>query len=208
MTNTHLQDFVTQTATRGQVTFGDVRRLQRDCLPHGINAGEEAEILIWLDGKVARADKAWSQWLVTAVADFALRNELTDDGIADWLKRLMATTGRWATVGRRIVREIDRAKRLSRAGVALRAEETGTSEVAPVVPAAEPEAHEKPTKVSRRRKRPIKFRSQKKSTAARISRSRQRSRREAWPSTIPAPLVWSSGMTWKHMSFQLAAPCA
>jgi hypothetical protein len=109
MTDTHLQDFVTQTATRGQITFGDVRRLQRDCLPRGINAGEEAEILIWLDGNIARTDKAWSQWLVAAVADYVLRSELTDELIADWLKRLMATTGRWPTVGRRIVREIDRA---------------------------------------------------------------------------------------------------
>jgi len=46
MNNTKLQDFVTQTAARSQITFGDVRRLRRDCLPGGINAGEESDRLL------------------------------------------------------------------------------------------------------------------------------------------------------------------
>jgi hypothetical protein len=83
--NTKLQEFVTQTAARSQITFGDVRRLQRDCLPGGIDADDEVERLIWLDSTVSRADKAWSQWLVAAVADFALRSEVTEDGVIEWL---------------------------------------------------------------------------------------------------------------------------
>src|SRR3982074_2124663 len=84
MNNAKLQDFVTHTAARSRITFGDVRRLRRDCLPGGINAGEEVGILIWLDSTVSRADKAWSQWLVAAAADFALRGGGNGDGHGDW----------------------------------------------------------------------------------------------------------------------------
>src|SRR3977135_143874 len=108
MSNTKLQDFVTQTAARSQITFGDVRRLRRDCLPGGINAGEEVGILIWLESAVSRADKAWAQWLVAAVADFALRSEVTEDGIVDWLKRLTATTAQGTTVRPPVLWEIGR----------------------------------------------------------------------------------------------------
>jgi hypothetical protein len=209
MNNTKLQDFVTQTATRGQITFGDVRRLQRDCLPGGIDAGEEAEILIGLDAKVARADKAWSQWLAAAVADFALRSDMTEDGAADWLRRLMAATGQWATVGRRIVRELGDAKRRS-GGACLPAEDTGTPAETPasVVLAADTGAHQKPVQPPRPRRKPIKFTSHMKSTSRRTGKSRQRPKRGAKTMTIPAPLAWSSGMAWKHICFQLAAPCA
>src|SRR3979490_1343528 len=92
MNNAKLQDFVTQTAARSQITFGDVRRLRRDCLPGGINAGEEVGILIWLDSKVSRADKAWSQWLVAAVPHFAPGGEGTEEGNRGWVHRRTATT--------------------------------------------------------------------------------------------------------------------
>src|SRR6266436_92321 len=153
MSNTKLQDFVTQTAARSQITFGDVRRLRRDCLPGGIDAGEEVGILIWLDSKVSRADKAWSQWLVAAVADFALRSEVTEDGIVDWLKRLTATTAQGTTVRPRILREIGRGKQSSGATTSLPIDESSAAAqaAAAVVPAADAGAHE--TSVDRPRLR-------------------------------------------------------
>jgi hypothetical protein len=207
MNNTKLQDFVTQTATRGQITFGDVRRLQRDCLPGGIDAGEEAEVLIGLDAKVARADKAWSQWLAAAVADFALKSDMTEQHVADWLKPLMAATGQWATVGRRIVRELGHAERHARVGAGLPTEDTRTSAEAPDsdVLAADTGASAEPPPPPRQ---PIKFTSHVKSASRQTGTSRQRPRRGAKAMTIPVPFAWSSGMAWKHISFQLAAPCA
>jgi hypothetical protein len=71
--NTKLQDFVTSAAARGQITFGDVRRLERDYLPGGITTGEEAEMLISLDRIVIRADRAWKGWLVAAIRNFKAR---------------------------------------------------------------------------------------------------------------------------------------
>jgi len=198
MSNTKLQDFVTQTAARSQITFGDVRRLRRDCLPGGINAGEEVGILIWLDSTVSRADKAWSQWLVAAVADFALRSEVTEDGIVDWLKRLTATTAQGTTVRPRILREIGRGKRSSGATTSLPIDESSAAAQAAAAPVDRPRQQGASTALT----------SQIKSKSTKIGRSRQRSRRAAEPSTMPAPLLWSSGRAWKHACFPLAAPWA
>jgi hypothetical protein len=205
MSNTKLQDFVTQTAARSQITFGDVRRLRRDCLPGGINADEEVGILIWLDSTVSRADKAWSQWLVAAVADFALRSEVTEDGIVEWLKRLTATTAQGTTVRPRILREIGRGKRSSGATTSLPTDE---SSAAAQAAAADAGAHETPVDRPRQQGTSTVLTSQIKSKSTKIGRSRQRSRRAAEPSTMPASLIWSSGRAWKHACFPLAAPWA
>src|SRR6266403_1915490 len=174
MSNTKLQDFVTQTAARSQITFGDVRRLRRDCLPGGINGGEEVGILIWLDSTVSRADKAWSQWLVAAVADFALRSEVTEDGIVDWLKRLTATTAQGTTVRPRILREIGRGKRSSGATTSLPIDESSAAaQAAAAAAAAEAGAHETLVDRPRQRAASTALTSQIKSKSTKTGRSRQ-----------------------------------
>jgi hypothetical protein len=208
MNNAKLQDFVTHTAARSRITFGDVRRLRRDCLPGGINAGEEVGILIWLDSTVSRADKAWSQWLVAAVADFALRSEVTEDGIVDWLKRLTATTAQGTTVRPRILREIGRGKRSSGAATSLPTEESSAAAQAAdsVAPAADASADKNPVDRPRRQSASTALTSQIKSKSTKTSG--QRSQQAAEPSTMPASLVWSSGRAWKPACFPLAAPWA
>jgi hypothetical protein len=203
MSNTMLQDFVTRTAARSRITFGDVRRLRRDCLPGGINADEEVGTLIWLDSTVSRADKAWSQWLVAAVADFALRSEVTEDGIADWLKRLTAAAVHGTRVRPRILREIGRGKRGSRTITSLPAEESSAAAAAAsVAPAADSSAQ---TPAEPRRQHAT---AQIKSKSTKISGPGPGSRRAAEPSTMPASLIWSSGRAWKPACFPLAAPWA
>jgi hypothetical protein len=199
--NTKLQEFVTQTAARSQITFGDVRRLQRDCLPGGINAGEEVERLIWLDSTVSRADKAWSQWLVAAVADFALRSEVTEDGVVAWLKRLTAATAQGTTVRPRILRQISHAKRGSSTKASLPAEERDVAAEA----AADASARETPVERPRQRRKSPRATSRIKSKSTKTGGSRPG--RDTRPSTMPASLAWSSGMAWKQACFPLAAPC-
>src|SRR5262249_19800721 len=75
-----LEDFVADGATRSGITFGDVRRLQRDYLPAGVSTCQEAELLIRLDGMVGRADRAWADWLVDAIVIFATGTEQPVDG--------------------------------------------------------------------------------------------------------------------------------
>ena len=86
-----LQEFVTTMAARGRITFGDVRRLQRDYLPGGITTCDQAEMLIRLDTVVHRADRAWTPWLVAAILDFATRSDQpVGTGTSDACERLWA----------------------------------------------------------------------------------------------------------------------
>jgi hypothetical protein len=110
--NTRLQEFVTNAAVRNQITFGDVRRLQRDYLPGGLSTCEEAELLIHLDRRVARADRAWADWLVNVILDFAASNERPivafEGDVRERLKTLLASAGTSTKATRRIAREIRR----------------------------------------------------------------------------------------------------
>ena len=110
MDSTKLQEFVTNAAARSRITFGDLRRLQRGYLPDGVSTREQAEMLIQLDGVVGRADKAWTDWLVAAIVDFAVGSEQPTDGVGmrEWLKDFLAATGASTKATRRIVREIHR----------------------------------------------------------------------------------------------------
>jgi hypothetical protein len=111
MSNVKLQHFVTDTAARGRITFGDVRRLDRDYLPGGVSSREEAEMLLALDSGITRADSAWTDWLVAAIVEFAVGSESpvgeAAGSIDQWLKGVLATTGK-TKAGRRIAREVRR----------------------------------------------------------------------------------------------------
>ena len=52
MSGTPLQDFVCRALEHKRISFGDLRRLQRDILPDRITTREEAEILLALDRSV------------------------------------------------------------------------------------------------------------------------------------------------------------
>jgi len=110
MDNSKLQDFVTITVLHNRITFGDVRRLQRNYLPHGIARREQAEMLLRLDGMVERADRAWTDWLTAAVFDFAVFSERSVDaaetGSLEWLKGFLAAFGTATRVTRQLARDI------------------------------------------------------------------------------------------------------
>ena len=113
MDNSKLQDFVTITVLYNRITFGDVRRLQRDYLPHGVTSREQAEVLLRLDGMIERADRAWTDWLVAAVFDFAVFSERSVDavesGTCDWLLDHLAALDISTKVTRRLERDLHQA---------------------------------------------------------------------------------------------------
>src|SRR5262249_8389087 len=115
MTNTRLQEFVARAVDRRHITFGDVRRLQRDCLPGGITTREDAELLIRLDAAVDRADVAWTQWLAATIAEFVRSGgDLCDPpegGAREWLNGLLRSKAASRKTARRIWREIRRDAR-------------------------------------------------------------------------------------------------
>jgi hypothetical protein len=113
MHNSTLQDFVTITVLHNRITFGDVRRLQRDYLPHGVTSREDAEVLLRLDGMIERADRAWTDWLVAAVFDFALFSERSVDavvsGTCEWLMDVLAALDISTKATRRLERDLQQA---------------------------------------------------------------------------------------------------
>jgi len=108
--NGSLRDFVCNVIAKGRITLGDVRRLQRGYLPGGITNLEELEILISVNAKLVRADKAWAQWLVSVVLDFVKTPEASgrsfEDDAGKWVHRLLAAST--TKLGRRIARQIRR----------------------------------------------------------------------------------------------------
>jgi hypothetical protein len=113
MHNSKLQDFVTITVLHNRITFGDVRRLQRDYLPHGVATREDAELLIRLDGMIERADRAWTEWLVASAFDFAVFSERSVDAVAsgtcEWLLDLLAELDISTKATRRLERDLHQA---------------------------------------------------------------------------------------------------
>jgi hypothetical protein len=105
-----LQDFVTNAVGKNRITFGDVRRLQRDYLPDGISSYEDVKTLLGLDARIERTDRAWTAWLVSAVFEFAVHGEHcvgTDaGGNFEWLLDLLPETAVRTTARRRITRAI------------------------------------------------------------------------------------------------------
>jgi hypothetical protein len=87
-----LLDFTRKAHETRRIGFGDLRRLQRDILPDGLAAPCEAELLLALDGALARADKGWVDFLAEAVSSFALRRAALglEEETAAWLQQATA----------------------------------------------------------------------------------------------------------------------
>ena len=89
MSITTLRDFVLNAVEMNRIRFADLRRLQRDILPYRITTQQEAEMLLSLDATVERADRDWREYLVPAVAQFAVWGlepvGRIDQAKADWL---------------------------------------------------------------------------------------------------------------------------
>jgi hypothetical protein len=118
MNDDNLQDFATMIEAKSRITFGDVRRLQRDYLPGGVSSFEEARILLHLDANVARTDRAWFGWLVRTIVDFVVPSEgMAARDIDDALEALLALDNASARARRRLAREIREARRRSSASI-------------------------------------------------------------------------------------------
>lgn len=110
MINGKLQEFVCNLIAKDRISYGDVRRLQRDYLPRGIVHREELELLICLNAGLVRADKTWAQWLTASVAEFVAEREGGEhpikEALGEWVGRLLAAST--TRLGRRIARQVQR----------------------------------------------------------------------------------------------------
>src|SRR3954452_14061665 len=107
MINSSLQAFADQALKAGRISFGDVKRLQRDILPDGISSRVQAELLLTLDQTISRADRAFADWLVAMMVDFVVWG-VRPTGSVD------AETAAWLTpflVGQRTTKTMRRLAR-------------------------------------------------------------------------------------------------
>jgi hypothetical protein len=112
MSKVSLSQYVGRLRQKGRISFGDVQRLQRDVLPNGIGAREEAELLIELDRHACRADDAWSGFLIATLVEFVVWTErptgIVNEDTARWLVATLSADGaaRLTKTARLIAREI------------------------------------------------------------------------------------------------------
>ena len=103
-----LSDFVKKVSSRGRITFGDIKRLQRDLLPDGAMTRDQVEALIEMDGAVRRADPAWAAYLTATVVDFVVWGSrptgYVDPNAAQWLEALLCSNP--SKAARQILREV------------------------------------------------------------------------------------------------------
>jgi hypothetical protein len=114
MSDYALSAFVSKAAAKSRITFGDVRRLQRDILPEGVTSREEAELIIALDRNVAKADRSWADYLVETILEFVVWVEeptgSIDDDTVLWLAEALSSGGALTKNGRLIAREVARER--------------------------------------------------------------------------------------------------
>ena len=112
MTNPALSAFADKIAAKGRITFGDIRRLERDILPEGVTSREEAELLLALDRAAGKADRAWAGYLAKTILEFVVWAEepagRVDDDAALWLSEALSSGGAPTKAGRLIARELAR----------------------------------------------------------------------------------------------------
>ena len=69
MIKSSLEIFVNGVMAAGEITLADVRRLQRDILPDGIESRDEADVLIALDRAIADKHCSWNAFAVQTVVE-------------------------------------------------------------------------------------------------------------------------------------------
>ena len=114
MNSSSLSQFVTTALVDKRIRFADLRRLQRDILPDGPSTRDEAEALLALDHVIQRADRAWPDYLASAIK-FVLSGSTSpgsvDKETAEWLiAALSCCRAKTAlAVAREIVRDAEHA---------------------------------------------------------------------------------------------------
>jgi hypothetical protein len=208
-----LAGFVANAVTHGRITFGDVRRLQRDYLPGGIETREQAEMLAEVAGKIEHADRSWKLWFAAALADFATKSAEGDAAKRDetivWLERLSEIPGFSRRTSRKIARQLrgDAQPAETTAPAVVEAvAETNVDAAPPQEPAAPPAPCDKADDAERRKR----TRAAKQSHIIVPRRPakplRSKHKRHAMPlATMPSLWLWPESMGEQCLQVPLAA---
>jgi len=206
-----LESFVTSAIAHGRITFGDVRRLQRDYLPNGIESRAQAEMLTSLATEIGRADRSWRQWFAAALNNFATKSAeggaaARDETIA-WLEQLAEKPSLARRTGRKIARQL-REKAEPTETTTLATEEVTVEAVAPQAPAVAPAAQrDEPSETERRKRTRVAKRSRIVVRKQPLKRARSPRKRDAMPCAM-MPSLWMcpSLMGEQQLQVPLAPP--
>ena len=202
-----LAGFVTNAIAHRRITFGDVRRLQRDYLPGGIETREQAEMLATLADGVEHADRSWKQWFTATLTEFVTKSAQGDAAARDaaiaWLEQLSQKPGFARRTSRKIARQLRPAAEPAETRVVV-AEAASADAVLPQEPAEVPTTRRREPNETERRKR---------TRAAKRSRiivrrppARPQRKLDTMPfAMMPTPWVWSPLMGAQQLQVQLAA---
>ncbi len=84
-----LETFIAGVQERGRIGRDDVRLLQRDILPNGVENRDEADMLVALDRAIPSKDASWSAFAIQTVVDFVVWTSRPtgriDRETAEWL---------------------------------------------------------------------------------------------------------------------------
>ncbi|MDB5591433.1 hypothetical protein [Enterovirga sp.] len=84
-----LEHFVKTVLQSNEITRDDMRRLQRDIMPDGVESRDEADVLIALDRAVTHKHCTWSAFACQSVVDFVVWTSrptgYVDHETATWL---------------------------------------------------------------------------------------------------------------------------
>jgi hypothetical protein len=205
-----LAGFVANAIAHRRITFGDVRRLQRDYLPNGIESREQAAMLTELAASVEHADRSWKQWFAATLADFTAKGAENGaparDGIIAWLEQLSEKPGFVRRTGRKIARQLRHGAQPAETTTSA-ADAVSLDAVVRQEPVAAPAARNEPDDAPRRKRtRPAK-RSKILVRRVRAKRHQRQHKRDAMPfAIVSTPWVWSPLMGAQQLQVQLAAP--
>jgi hypothetical protein len=112
-----LEIFVNNMIQNGAMSVADVRHLQRDVMPDGIESRDECDVLIALDRAISDKPGAWSAFIIQAAVDYVVWSSrptgMIDRDTAQWLTTsLSAGTGPTnvaLAIAFEVVRECERA---------------------------------------------------------------------------------------------------
>ena len=84
-----LEQFIKGACDQGEISLADVRRLQREIMPDGVESRDEADLLVALDRAITEKHGAWSAFATQAVVDFVVwasrPTGYVDQETASWL---------------------------------------------------------------------------------------------------------------------------
>jgi hypothetical protein len=72
MIRTALEHFIHDVMASGEIKLSDVRRLQREVIPEGIDTRDEADLLIALDRAITVKHCSWSAAVIQTVVHYAV----------------------------------------------------------------------------------------------------------------------------------------